>query len=147
MLRFKQVINATNKHNAVAGADTKRGAFVDIKQYGTDYVIVPANGLGEYIVDVPRTTTCTGAEAPYADNEVIKSGNRCIAIPTHFGEAYASSEVANGLAAGDGLVAKDGTLIKAKQGEEFTWVYCTEDNDPTGIKLHKIERVTKSEQA
>lgn len=105
-----------------------------------------ATGVGDYIVDVPKSYTGLYAIVNPEDDafESIASGTIVNVIPAYIGDRFATDQIATtGLSVGDPLDVAAGLFREATSGDAYQWVYGGTYSDPTGT-MHIVERVAKA---
>lgn len=145
MLRYLQTIGSKPiKATYVASAAMKQGMAVSLDTANGEIDI--ATGVGDYLVDVPKSYTGLNAIVNPVDDafEDIALGQKALVIPTFLGERYATDQITSaGLDVGDPLDVANGLFIKATTSDAYQWVYGGAHSDPTGT-LHIVERVAKA---
>lgn len=137
MYRALQVNVAKNVEIVTAGEDLTRGMAV---VYDPATKSVAKTGAGDLcLLDV--TPKYEGVNAVIAPNdsawEEVKAGELVLKITLYTGEHYATNQIdAEGLTAGDKLVAQDGKLVKGEVGAKFAYVGTYAD--PTFGDMHEI---------
>ena len=105
-----------------------------------------ATGVGDYIVDVPKSYTGLYAIVNPEDDafESIASGTIVNVIPTYIGDRFATNQITTtGLGTGDPLDVANGLFIEATSADSYQYIYGGTYADPTGT-LHIVERVAKA---
>lgn len=105
-----------------------------------------ATGVGDYIVDVPKSYTGLYAIVNPEDDafESIASGTIVNVIPAYIGDRFATDQITTtGLSTGDPLDVADGLFIEATSTDSYQYIYGGTYADPTGT-LHIVERVAKA---
>ena len=102
-----------------------------------------ATGVGDYIVDVPKSYTGLYAVVNPEDDtfESIASGTVVNVIPTFIGDRIATDQLTiASLVIGDPMDVASGLFIEATSGDSYQWVYGGTYSDPTGT-MYIAERV------
>lgn len=124
-----------------AGAAMKQGMAVSLDFENSE--VDKATGVGDYIVDVPKSYTGLNAVVNPTDDafEDIVKDQTVLVIPTFVGDRFATDQITTtGLAVKDPLDVAAGLFQEATQGDSYQWIYCGTYADPTGT-LHIVERV------
>lgn len=135
--------NRPIKADFVASEDMEQGMAVSLDI--PDKEVDKATGVGDYIVDVPKSYTGLYAIVNPEDDafESIASDTIVNVIPAYIGDRFATDQITTtGLTVGEPLDVANGVFIEATTGDAYQWVYGGVYPDPTGT-LHIVERVSK----
>lgn len=142
MLRYLQV-NANKPIKVTYASEIMKQGMAVSADYANDEVD-KATGIGEFLVDVPKSYNGIDAIIAPADNafEDIAAADKVLRIPTYVGERYATSALTIGsLTVGAAIKAASGLFVAAVSQDLYGWVYGGLYDDPTGETMYIIERV------
>lgn len=145
MIRYLTPLgNRPIKANYKASEAMTQGMAVSLATANAE--VDKATGVGDYLVDVPKSFTGLYAIVNPEDDafEDIAAATFVNVVPTYIGDRFATDQViTTGLTIGDPLDVAAGLFQEATSSDAYQWVYGGTYSDPTGT-LYIVERVAKA---